>query len=100
MLLIISSQVELLHGLDNLSAVHLKHCHPIISCILVKLFNLMLRCGYLPIDFGLSCTVPLPKLNDIRTKSMVCSDFRGIAISSILFLLRKMERNIVSIFQT
>jgi len=41
-------------GLDSLSAEHLIHCHPIISCILAKLFKLMLRCSYLPVDFGLS----------------------------------------------
>jgi len=46
--------------LDSLSAEHLIHCHPILSCILAKLFNLMLRCSYLPVDFGLSYTVPLP----------------------------------------
>ena len=70
-------------GLDNLSAEHLLNCHPILSCILSKLFNLMLRCAYMPTDFGLSYTVPLPKLS-CQTKSMTCSDFRGIAISSIL----------------
>jgi hypothetical protein len=55
-----------------------------ISCILARLFNLMLCCRHVPTDFGLSYTVPLSKLNDSRTKSMSCSDFRGIAISSIL----------------
>jgi len=64
-------------GLDNLSAEHLLNCHPILSCILFKLFNLMLRCAYMPTDFGLSYTVPLPKLS-CHTKSMTCSDFRGI----------------------
>ena len=71
-------------GLDSLTAEHLSNCHPILSCILAKLFNLMLRCGYLPPEFGHSYTVPLPKVIDCRTKSMACSDFRGIAISSIL----------------
>jgi Reverse transcriptase (RNA-dependent DNA polymerase) len=70
-------------GLDSLTAEHLVNCHPILPCILTKLFNLMIRCGYMPAEFGLSYTVPLPKLNS-RTKSMACSDFRGIAISSIL----------------
>ena len=71
-------------GLDSLTAEHLLHCHPSLSCILVKLFNLMLRCAYLPRDFGQSYTVPLSKVNDCRTKSVSCSDFRGIAISCIL----------------
>jgi hypothetical protein len=71
-------------GLDSLTAEHLLHCHPILSCILAKLFNLMFSCGYLPHDFGLSYTVPLSKVNDGRAKSVSCSDFRGIAISCIL----------------
>ena len=37
----------------------------------------------MPAEFGLSYTVPLPKLNS-RTRSKTCSDFRGIMISSIL----------------
>jgi len=44
----------------------------------------MLRCSYLPVDFGLSYTVPRPKVNDYRTKSMSYFDFRGIAITSII----------------
>lgn len=34
--------------------------------------------------FGQSYTVPIPKI-DCSTKSMTCSDFRGIAISPIIF---------------
>ncbi|MFM2332659.1 MAG: hypothetical protein RIQ74_1491, partial [Pseudomonadota bacterium] len=71
-------------GLDGLTSEHLSNSHPILSCILVKLFNLMVLCGHIPAEFGLSYTVPLPKIADCRTKSMSCSDFRGIAISSIL----------------
>jgi hypothetical protein len=71
-------------GLDSLTAEHLLHCHPILSCILAKLFNLMFICGYLPRNFGQSYTVPLLKVNDCHTKSVSCSDFRGIAISCIL----------------
>ena len=70
-------------GLDSLSAKHLLYGHQIVSNILTKLFNLMLRCSYLPVYFGLSYTVPLPKLINYRCKSVSCSDFRGIAISSI-----------------
>jgi len=64
-------------GLDSLSAEHLINCHPIFSCILAKLFNLILRCSYI-----LTCrlrsysyTVALPKVSDYRTKSMSYSDF-------------------------
>jgi Reverse transcriptase (RNA-dependent DNA polymerase) len=44
----------------------------------------MLRHGHLPHDFGQSYIVPLYKANDCHTKSALCSDFRGIAISCIL----------------
>jgi len=47
----------------------------------------MLRCSYLPVDFVLSYTVPLPKVSDYRTKSMSYSDFRGIATSSIISII-------------
>ena len=44
----------------------------------------MLCYGYLPRDFGQSYTVTLFTANDCRTKSALCSDFRGIAVSCIL----------------
>ena len=44
----------------------------------------MLRCAYLPWDFGQSYTVPPAKVNDCCNKSVSCLDVRGIAISSIL----------------
>jgi Reverse transcriptase (RNA-dependent DNA polymerase) len=71
-------------GLDSLTAEHLKNCHPILSTILAKLFNLMLLCNRVPSGFFHSYTVPLPKVKNYRSKAMSCNDFRGIAISSIL----------------
>jgi len=59
-------------GLDSLTAEHLVHSHPSLSGILSKLFNLMLRYGYLPNDFGQSYTVPLYKASDCHTKSASC----------------------------
>ena len=47
-------------GLDGLCAEHLVHSHPILSCILYKLFNAMIRCGYVLSAFGQSYTVPIP----------------------------------------
>ena len=70
--------------LDDLTAEHLHHCHPIIMSILTKLFNLMMHYSYVPPGFCRSYTVPLPKVKDCRTKAMKCDDFRGIAISSVL----------------
>jgi hypothetical protein len=71
-------------GLDSFTAEHLVCCHPSLSCILSKLFNLMLRHGYLSHDFGRSYIVPLYGANDCHTESALCSDFRRIAISCIL----------------
>jgi len=41
-------------GLDSLTAEHLQHCHELLPCVLAKLFNLIVRYGYVPTDFGLS----------------------------------------------
>jgi len=71
-------------GLDNLTAEHLLNSHPILSSILTKLFNLMLLCSHVPESFGLSYTIPIPKIKDCRTKSMTTDDFRGIAISCVV----------------
>ena len=72
-------------GLDELCAEHLSHSHSIVSCILYKLFNLMLRCGYVPSAFGQSYTVPIPYLmDDGRTKSLSVDDFRGMEVSAVI----------------
>jgi hypothetical protein len=71
-------------GLDKLSAEHLLYSHPSLPCILYKLFNLILFCRHIPSGFGLSYTVPVPKVSDCRTKAMTTDDFRGIAISPII----------------
>jgi len=70
-------------GLDNLTAEHLLNSHPIISTLLAKLFNLMMLCRYVPTGFGLSYTVPIPKVKDCHSKALTCDDFRGIAVSPI-----------------
>jgi hypothetical protein len=71
--------------LDGLSIEHLINCHPILPCILARFFNLIIRAGYVPAQFGLSYTVPLLKgsLNS-RSKNLTCDDFRGISISPVL----------------
>jgi len=71
-------------GLDSLTGEHLMYCHPILSCILAKLFNLMLLCSHVPSSFGRSYTIPIAKVKDCRTKAMTTDDFRGIAISCVL----------------
>jgi hypothetical protein len=71
-------------GVDHLTAEHLLNSHPIVSCILYKLFNVMLLCGYVPAQFGHSYIVPIPKINDDRSKALTVDDFRGIAISPVI----------------
>jgi len=50
-------------GLDELSSEHLniKYCHPIVICLLTKLFNLFISPVHIPVGFGASYTVPNPK---------------------------------------
>ena len=70
-------------GLDELSCEHLKHSHPILICILAKLFNFFITTGHVPESFGASYTVPIPKC-DGRTRALTVDDFRGISISPVL----------------
>ena len=69
-------------GLDELTAEHLKCSHPIIICILSKLFNLFVLTGHIPASFGISYTVPIPKV-DGRTRVLSVNDFRGISTSPV-----------------
>ena len=49
---------------DGLSAEHLQFCHPILSVILSKLFNLMMSCSFVSDGFRYSYIVPIPKPKD------------------------------------
>jgi len=72
-------------GLDSLTAEHLQNSHPALFSVLNKLFNLMIKHGYVPDGFGLSYTVPLPKCSNAGiSKSLTVDDFRGISISPVL----------------
>ena len=72
-------------GLDGLSTEHLLYCHSLVMCILAKLFNLFLRHGHVPDQFGLSYTVPLLKCSiSSHSKNLKTDDFRGISISPVL----------------
>ena len=73
-------------GLDDISCEHLKYCHPIISMILCKLFNMIIATAKMiivPLAFGRSYTVPIPKC-DVRNRSLTVDDFRGISISPVI----------------
>jgi endonuclease/exonuclease/phosphatase family metal-dependent hydrolase len=70
-------------GLDGLTVEHLINCHPILPGLLARLFNLIIRTGHVPVQFGLSYTVPLIKVNGC-TKNLSVDDFRGISISPVI----------------
>ena len=70
-------------GLDGLTVEHFVNCHPVVNSILCKLFNLMLKCKYVPVGFCYSYTVPLPKL-DCHSNALAANDFRGISINCVI----------------
>ena len=70
-------------GLDGITVEHILHCHPVIYTLLSKLFNLLLKYGFVPNEFGRSYTVPLPKCIVIN-KVLSTDDFRGISISPVV----------------
>ena len=49
-------------GLDGLTVEHLRYCNSSLPAILAKLFNLLLRVGTVPMESGMSFTVPVPIL--------------------------------------
>jgi len=52
--------------------------------IFKKLFNLTILCSFVPDGFRYNYIVPIPKIKDYYSKSLICEDFRAIAISPIL----------------
>ena len=70
-------------GLDDISAEHLKHCHPVLVIILCKLFNVYMSCGHVPRCFCDSYTIPIPKV-DKYLCNLTVNDFRGISISPVI----------------
>lgn len=70
-------------GMDSLTSEHLQFSHPIVICLLTRLFNYFISTGHIPASFGVSYTVPIPKC-DGRTRALSVNDFRGISISPII----------------
>ena len=66
-------------GKDNISVEHLLYAHPcFLSCIKL-LFNIMLKWGYVPDDFGDGILIPL--LKDKNGDAGNFDDYRGITVS-------------------
>ncbi len=72
-------------GLDTLTAEHLQYCHQLLPTVLAKLFNLMLRYGCVPTEFGRSYTVPLQKGDKGSSKSITVDAFAAYP-SAVSFL--------------
>ena len=65
--------------LAGLTAEHLQRAHPILPVILSKFFQLIVMARHVPVWFGHSYIVPLPKSKDYVSKPLPCEDFRGMA---------------------
>lgn len=70
-------------GLDGLSAEHLHSCHPIAHLLITYFCNLMLLSGYVPDQFALGVTFPIPKCK-LGSKMSTVEDFRGITVSPLI----------------
>ena len=67
-------------GLDG----HLQYSHPLVACMLSKLFSGMVKLEHVPASFGQSYTVPLPNTgSSAYGKSVTVNDFRGMSISPV-----------------
>jgi len=76
-------------SLDELTSEHLQFSHYIVVSILVKLFNLFIFTGHIPISLGASYTVHIPKC-DGRTKALFVDDFKSISICPVISKLYEM----------
>ena len=65
-------------------AEHLKFAHPILISVLKKLFNLLLKTGFVPDAFGIGLVFPIPKNSNLGCGFSKITDFRGITISPVL----------------
>ena len=83
-------------GHDNLVIEHIKHAHPSLIVILAKLFSIIMLTGFVPDDFGLGVTTPIPKSTGHKSNTFA-DDYRGITICPIISkifeycLLNKMD---------
>jgi len=69
-------------GIDNLTLERVLYSHPILVWHLCRLFNLMLKHGYVPNQFGRGIIIPLVK--DKHGDVTNSSNYRGITISPVI----------------
>ena len=70
-------------GHDGIMTEHLTHAHPVLYIALSRLFYFILRCGYVPNDFGNGLLIPIVKDTNKRGVQPV-DNFRGITLSPII----------------
>jgi len=70
-------------GFDGITVDHIVNCHPVVISILSKLFNEMIKNGYVPSDFGKGITIPIPKNENTQGAHSIDS-FRGITLSPVI----------------
>jgi len=71
-------------GFDTLTCEHLQFCHPIVTCVITKLFVIMISIiGYVPDAFGRRIIIPIPKEGK-KSKNDKVDSYRGITISPII----------------
>ena len=63
-------------------AEHLIYSHPIISCILLKLFKAIVSHRYVPMAFGDGIVIPLLKYSGLDNSKM--DNYRAITISPVI----------------
>ena len=69
-------------GDDNITAEHILYAHPRIILHLCRLFNLMMKHGYVPVKFGSGVIVPIIK--DRLGDATKLDNYRAITIGSVI----------------
>ena len=69
-------------GADSITTEHLIYAHPCLIVSLKMLFNLILKYGCVPEDFGKGILIPL--LKDSSGDASLCDSYRGITLGSTI----------------
>ena len=86
--------------LYGLSVEHLQYSHPILCCVLAKLFNWFMHIGRVPSHLGISCTIHFLKailvvilssqsrISWVFPKVLLCQRFLSIAFCVALVIFK------------
>ena len=70
-------------GFDQITIEHITYAHPSVIIILTRLFNIMVKIGLVPDDFGIGITTPIPKFKGNK-KNVTSDDYWGITIYPVV----------------